>query len=211
MSFDNDPGTIWHTRWSTGNDPYPHEIQVGLGGRYRISKFTYLTRQDGENGRIKNYELYVSDDTLDWGAAVSAGQFANTPAPQTIVPDTAKTGRYFRLVALSEVNGNPWASAAEFTLVGCVDWPVGVTPGKFTEKITAFPVPTDGIVNISLPSGPRFSYQVVSSTGRIAGEGTIENHSGSWPVSLGSCPAGMYLVKLTDDRGVIFCVKVEKR
>ncbi|MCX6267920.1 MAG: discoidin domain-containing protein [Bacteroidetes bacterium] len=210
MSFDGDPSTIWHTRWSTGNDPYPHEIQVGLGGRFRISKFTYLPRQDGENGRIKNYELYISNDSLSWGAPVKTGEFVNTAAPQTIILDTATSGSYFRLVALSEVNGNPWASAAEFSLVGCVDWPVGTYPWKSDDHITAFPVPTSNIVNISLPSGNTFHYQVISSTGGIVGQGTIQNCEGSWPFHLGNNSSGIYLIKITGEHGEIFRVKVLK-
>ncbi|MBK6785837.1 MAG: discoidin domain-containing protein [Saprospiraceae bacterium] len=55
MSFDGDPSTIWHTRWSTGSDPYPHEIQVDMEDEYVLSVFEYLTRQEGVNGRIKAY------------------------------------------------------------------------------------------------------------------------------------------------------------
>ncbi|MCX6306164.1 MAG: discoidin domain-containing protein [Bacteroidetes bacterium] len=210
MSFDDDPSTIWHTRWSTGNDPYPHEIRIGLGGRYRISKFTYLPRQDGENGRIRNFELYISEDTASWGVPVKTGLFVNTAAPQTIVFDTAVSGRYMRLVALSEVNGNPWASAAEFSLVGCVDWPAGIRPEAFSSNITAFPVPTSDIVEIALPSGKSFRYQVISSSGGIVSAGTIENPHDTWPVNLGNASPGVYLVQLKDDKGVIYRVKVVK-
>ena len=121
MSFDDDPETIWHTRWSTGDDPYPHEIQIDLGESYKVFSFTYLARQDGVNGRIADYELYISRDQLDWGDPVSTGTFVNTSAPQTVDFPQGVTGRYFRLRALSEVNGNPWASAAEFSLVGCIE------------------------------------------------------------------------------------------
>ena len=62
MAFDNDPSTIWHTRWSTGSDPYPHHMEIDLGDEYKIYEFTYQTRQDGENGRIKDFELYFSSD-----------------------------------------------------------------------------------------------------------------------------------------------------
>jgi len=123
MSFDNDPETIWHTRWSTGDDLYPHEIQIDMGETYRAFSFTYLTRQNGVNGRIADYELFISEDQLDWGDPVSTGTFVNTAAPQTIDFPQGVIGRYFRLRALSEVNGNPWASAAEFSLVGCIEPP----------------------------------------------------------------------------------------
>jgi PKD repeat protein len=211
MSFDGDPSTIWHTRWSTGSDPYPHEIQIGLGARYKISKFTYLPRQDGENGRIKNFELYISDDTLNWGVPAKTGQFVNTAAPQTVVLDTAQTGRYFRLVALSEINGNVWASAAEFSLVGCIDWPTAINPQKFQENITAFPVPADGLVNVSLPSGENFRYQVISTTGRVVSQGVVEYPSDFFPVNLEHVAAGVYIIQLIDDNGVIYRVKAVKR
>ena len=211
MSFDNDPSTIWHTRWSTGNDPYPHEIRVGLGDKYKISKFTYLTRQDGENGRIKDYRLYITKDTADWGTPVKTGQFANTSAPQTIVFDTAKAGSYFRLVALSEVNGNAWASAAEFSVTGCLDWPAGTGTNKTRDDLTAFPVPTDGIVDVTLPSGNHFLYRVISSSGVLVSSGTIDNPSGSKQFNLGNCQAGIYIIQFTDDRGVNYRVKVVRR
>jgi len=211
MSFDDNPETIWHTCWSTGSDPYPHEIQIGLGSLYRIYQFTYLPRQNGQNGWIKNYELYISEDTLDWGAPVSTGQFENSAAPKTIDLDTSKMGRYFRLVALSEVNGNPWASAAEFSLVGCFDWPVRVDPSEEQHKITAFPVPTSGIVNVSLPIAGHLRYQIVSSTGRVISRGAIEHPPASFPFDLGSHPPGIYIIHLTDSQGVIYRVKVVKR
>jgi photosystem II stability/assembly factor-like uncharacterized protein len=211
MSFDDDPSTIWHTRWSTGDDPYPHEIQVGLGSLYKISRFTYLTRQDGENGRIKNYELYISEDTLDWGPPVKTGQFENTSAPQSVVIDPVKPGRYFRLKALSEVNGNPWASAAEFSLTGCIEYPAGNELPGDGSRITAFPVPTSGNVNIALPGGNGFQYKVLSSTGQVIDRGSIEVHSDSWSFFLGDKKAGVYFVILTDKQGVVYRVKVVKQ
>jgi len=211
MSFDGDPETIWHTRWSTGDDPYPHEIQVDLGKIYTIYKFTYLARQDGENGRIKAYELYISEDSMDWGMPVKIGEFNNTGAPQTIVFDTPKVGQYFRLEALSEVNENPWASAAEFSMVGCIEWPAGNDDVKAYSTMTAFPVPTNGIVNIVLPSGNNFCYRIFSVTGLVIDQGVIENPSGSCTFDLGNHAAGFYFVTLTDHDGVSYRVKVVKK
>jgi photosystem II stability/assembly factor-like uncharacterized protein len=211
MSFDGDPSTIWHTRWSTGDDPYPHEIQVALGAMYKVSKFTYLTRQDGENGRIKDYELYISDDSLDWGVPARTGQFDNTGAPQSILFDTAKTGSFFRLVALSEINGNPWASAAEFSMTGCVDYPAGTGPLSHGNTIAAFPLPANGFVNISLPDEDRFHYKIISLTGQVVGSGEIINPSGSYAVFLGEIKAGVYFVVLTGSHGTQYRVKVVKK
>ena len=98
--------------------PPPHEIQIDLAGNYSINGFRYLPRQDGEvNGTIRNYEFYVSGDGINWGSPVASGAFANTTAEKEALFN-AKSGRYVRLRALSEVNGNPWTSVAELNVLG---------------------------------------------------------------------------------------------
>lgn len=115
-AFDGLPQTFWHTQWFTANPRHPHELQIDLGAAYNLTGFRYLPRQDGSpNGGIAQFELYVSADGVNWGSAVATGVFANSAAEKT-VSFTAKTGRYVRLRALSEVNGNPWTSVAEFNL-----------------------------------------------------------------------------------------------
>ncbi|SHJ33246.1 Por secretion system C-terminal sorting domain-containing protein [Arenibacter nanhaiticus] len=120
MAFDDDPNTIWHTRWSTGTDPYPHELQIDLGNIYSISQFTYLPRSNGSNGRISEYELYFSYDKNNWGEAVHTGVFENNASPQRINFDEPVKGRYMRIKALSEVNAQVFASIAEVSLIGCL-------------------------------------------------------------------------------------------
>ncbi|MEU3460415.1 discoidin domain-containing protein [Streptomyces sp. NPDC006733] len=117
-AFDGNPTTYWHSAWSAGNAPLPHEIQIDLGASYPVAGLGYLPRQDtgsgAANGRIAAYEVYISTDGTTWGTAVSTGTFANTATEKQLTFPT-KTGRYLRLRALSEVNGNPWTSAAEVT------------------------------------------------------------------------------------------------
>jgi len=211
MSFDSNPATIWHTRWSTGNDPYPHEIQIDLGNLYRIYTFTYLNRQDGENGRVREYELYISEDNVDWGEPVMIGEFVNTAAPQTLELPEPVVGRYFRFVGLSEVNGNPWASAAEFTMVGCTDIFYGTDERQDTREITAFPVPTSGFVTISVPEGRNISFSVVSSTGQIINNGTIEQSGHSFTIDLSKELPGIYFVRFIDKSGIRYFARVVKK
>jgi photosystem II stability/assembly factor-like uncharacterized protein len=208
MSFDDDPNTIWHTRWSSGTDPYPHEIQVDMGETYKFYKFIYLNRQDGQNGRIKDYELYISEDTLNWGEALSIGEFVNTAAPQTLVFGSPVIGRYFRLLALSEVNGNAWSSAAEFSLVGCTDLTIGTSTHSKTENLHAFPVPTNGQITISLPDSKKLQYQIVSLTGKIIANGKIPNPNNSCAFDLSNEQSGVYFIHLTDENGTGYRVKV---
>jgi lysophospholipase L1-like esterase len=120
-SFDGNVNTFWHTEWYASNPSHPHEIQIDLGGVYEIEGFRYLPRQNGDvNGRIAQYEFYISTDGSDWGASVATGTFANDAAEKEVTFSPV-TGQFIRLRALSEVNGNPWTSVAELNLLGqCV-------------------------------------------------------------------------------------------
>jgi endo-alpha-N-acetylgalactosaminidase len=116
-AVDGDPNTFWHTQWQDANPPCPHEIIIQLEPTTRIKGFTYLPRQDeSDHGTIKEYEFYVSADGKDFGQPVKKGSFENTKEKKTaLFPATAAT--YIKLVALSEVNGEAWTSAAEIGIV----------------------------------------------------------------------------------------------
>ena len=93
-------------------------LVLDLGGQYQVDGWRYLPRQDGSpNGTIAGYQVYVSDDGTTWGTAVAAGTLAANTSEKT-VRFTAKTGRFVRLVAVSEINGQPWTSAAELNIFG---------------------------------------------------------------------------------------------
>jgi endo-alpha-N-acetylgalactosaminidase len=113
--LDGNPDTFWHTKWSGTSDPMPHEIQLNLGGDNTVSCLYYLPRQSGSNGRIAKYEVYTSKDGTNWGDPVATGTWANTSAEQKAC-FTPVSAHYIRLRALSEVNGNPWTTAAEINV-----------------------------------------------------------------------------------------------
>ena len=50
------------------------------------------------------------------GGAATGGVNADTSGERVMFTKT--TARYVRFVALSEINGNPWASVAELRMVG---------------------------------------------------------------------------------------------
>ena len=114
MAFDNDNTTFWHTEWGANEPPCPHTIVIDMVKTYEVTAITYLSRQDGnQNGMVKSYEFYLSSDGETWGTPVASGQFKNTTALQTATLSAPTAGRYLKLVAKSEINGNAWTSAAE--------------------------------------------------------------------------------------------------
>jgi hypothetical protein len=116
-AVDGDTSTIWHTQWQDAGPPCPHEIVIELTQPVTIRGFTYLARQDeSENGTIKDYEFYVSKDGDEFGLPVAKGMFDGGKDLKT-VNFPPKQCRFVKLKALSEINGEPWTSAAEIGVV----------------------------------------------------------------------------------------------
>jgi beta-galactosidase len=114
LAFDGKNDTFWHTEWGTREPQCPHTIVIDMNNIYKVSAITYLSRQDGnQNGMVKSYAVYLSDDGKTWGAAVVTGEFKNTTSLQVAKLKTPKQGRYLKFVANSEINGRAWTSAAE--------------------------------------------------------------------------------------------------
>lgn len=118
-AFDGDSETYWHTDFDATTYPVPHEIQIDLGTTYKLGGFRYLPTRNIEDGRILNYEVYVSDDGNSWGAAVSTGVFTYDDLGDKEVSFPLVEGRYFRLRALSDVNSTGWTTAVEINVLEC--------------------------------------------------------------------------------------------
>ncbi len=116
-AVDGDANTFWHTQWQDANPEHPHEIIIELTPPSRIKGFTYLPRQDeSENGTIRDYEFYVSQDGKDFGQPVKKGAFEGGKEKKSASFDP-KLCRFVKLRALSEINGEAWTSAAEIGVI----------------------------------------------------------------------------------------------
>jgi len=116
-AVDGNTNTIWHTQWQDANPEHPHEIVIQLSEPATIKGFTYLPRQDdSENGTIKDYEFFVSEDGKEFGQPVKKGAFAGGKECKTVSFEPRKC-RYIKLRALSEINDEAWTSAAEIGVV----------------------------------------------------------------------------------------------
>jgi beta-galactosidase len=116
-AIDGDPETIWHTRWDLSSDPMPHHLVIDLGRTVTLKGITYLPRQNGQNGRIAECEIYCSNEPNSWSVPTAIARWPNTSLLQTVHFKNPVTARYLKLVALAEVNGNPYASIAELDVL----------------------------------------------------------------------------------------------
>ena len=120
-AIDGKPNTFWHTEWKPKRPKHPHHISIDLGEEYEIHGFSYLTRQDKTmNGTINEYDFYISNDKKNWGEAVASGVFEDIKYDrglQVIYFEEMIKGRYIKLVAKSEILGQPYACCAEINIV----------------------------------------------------------------------------------------------
>ena len=114
---DGDNSTIWHTVYGVTVAKYPHWIDFDASEVKHMKGFVYTPRQNGPNGQVKDYEIYVSQDGKEWGEPVKKGSFAKGADPKRVLFDAPVQARYIRFRALSEQNGTDFASGAEFSLI----------------------------------------------------------------------------------------------
>ena len=118
FTLDGNSRTHWHTEYLPEIQKHPHNVVIDLGRNREVTGFRYLSRQDGGfNGGIAKYEIYVSTDGKEFGDPVAVGEFARIRVNQQIV-FSPQQARYVKFLVLSEVNGGPWASAAELGVIG---------------------------------------------------------------------------------------------
>jgi galactose oxidase len=88
-AIDGDTATFWHTEWAPApgdvNDPkLPHQLVVDMQSAHAVTGFSYLPRQTGTHGRVKDWQFFVSKDGQAWGTAVKTGTFVDGTALQKI-------------------------------------------------------------------------------------------------------------------------------
>lgn len=80
-AVDGNPNTFWHTRWRSPAPAHWHYIILNLGTVKNLGGFIYIPRQDGPNGRIKNYQVHYSSNASTW-TLMSTGAWPNSTATQ---------------------------------------------------------------------------------------------------------------------------------
>ncbi|MBB3698340.1 discoidin domain-containing protein [Flammeovirga yaeyamensis] len=158
-AIDDDMETFWHTEWRDQKTALPHEVQIDMKQEYHIEEVHYYNRQDayGPNGAIGDYEVYISNSSSEWGDPVAKGTLVwgdnlveNYKILQKIILDEPATGRYMKLVALSEAQNDPdipFTAAAEFYIVGKTQDVTSVDRLEH-QDISIYPNPTSNRLTI---------------------------------------------------------------
>ncbi|GKX27736.1 hypothetical protein SH1V18_02160 [Vallitalea longa] len=112
--LDGNTKTIWHTRYGSNKAQLPQSITLSFDREYEISRFTYVPRQSGSNGRITEYNLYTSIDGENY-ELVSHGNWSDNSKTKTV--EFEKTNaKHIKLEAIKGHGG--FATASELKVYG---------------------------------------------------------------------------------------------
>ena len=120
-AIDGDSGTFWHSRYSPDKAPLPHWIVVDMAAPTAIKAVRLTPRPDGSNGRVRDYDLYLSNDKDNFGAPVLSGRMADEGTLQTLNLPAPQSARYLKFVIKSEYSNQGLASLAEINVVPAAD------------------------------------------------------------------------------------------
>ena len=117
LAIDGNEGTFWHNAWQPPT-PLPHFLAIDLGSSRTIKGVTCMPRQDQPLCRAADCEVYLSNDSAQWGSAVATVQLANEPTAQNIKFKSPASGRYLKFVIKStHGQNNQNVSIAELGII----------------------------------------------------------------------------------------------
>ena len=96
---------------------FPHHLVIEFAKPVVMRGLKVLPRQDMSNGRIKDYEVFVSSDGKNWGSAVKKGKFTASGEMQVIQFGRSVEAKFLKFVALSSFEKTPYASMAELEVI----------------------------------------------------------------------------------------------
>lgn len=104
-AYDNDT-TTWWALYNTEGYSLPGVIHLDLGENHDVCGFSYLCNSANLNTRATDFEIFVSNDTLNWGTPETAGSmiWIDNDISRKYIYFGAVDGRYLRLVYLDNTS-----------------------------------------------------------------------------------------------------------
>jgi galactose oxidase len=113
--LDGNAATFWHSAYSPTLATLPHQITVDMKQSYVVSGISYQPRQDGSNnGVIGKHTVAISGDGQAWTTVAEGVYLSDNTVKYSFF--TVATARYVRITALTEIQGQQWASMAELNV-----------------------------------------------------------------------------------------------
>lgn len=196
-AYDGDQSTWWSSKINPSITALPHEIQIDMGKVQSLVAFSYIPCGESEDGMIGDFEFYISNDVEDWGTPVASGTF--TEVGRQNVGFTATSGRYIRLVATSEINGNQMTNIAELLVWNQYDGTPSAIKEQEQSELKVYPVPFESNITIELEDTLKYHTAVLlSNDGRMLLSQKVNDNTIEMDIP-SNFASGVYFIKLVGD------------
>lgn len=195
--IDGDNNTFWHAQWTGGGSTMPHEIVIDLGSVYDLSSIGWVNRASNTNGTTKTANISVSTDGIDWEPSqlITIG---TSSVEQSIILNST-TGKYVKVVVLSNQNNTDVSSIAELNFYGCENTGVITSNNSVIKsKLSVYPNPASQFITIE--GVDLLSIEITNLSGQVVKTILVNNDKQTIDVS--GLRNGTYLVRVLSKEGI---------
>jgi len=114
--LDGNPATFWHSQYTPTKPSGPHFLVIDLAAPLIIKAVILIPRQDSSHGRLRDFELYLSNTSEDFGPPLVAGTLPNEATVQTLALPASHHARFVKIVWISDHSRQNIATLAEITI-----------------------------------------------------------------------------------------------
>ena len=192
-SFDGDLSTYYHVPWGN-TEPRSHDLVIDLNEDYTVNEFYYTANSNMSppwEGRIENYELYISSDGVDWGAPIAEGTLFRTGIRQYVLFPEAN-GRYLKFSAVNAFDDDVRTSVVEINLRGFPTAEANLAE-KTPSEIKIYPNPANNQLFVQANTIEPIEIQVFTLNGQLLlTESAITDHK----IDVSNLSSGVYLIRI---------------
>jgi len=114
--IDSSISTFWHSRYNPKAQG-PHFVVIDFGRPISIKAITHLAREDSNNGRVKQYEIYLGMNPETWGKPALQGSLPDEHGRQILTLPKAEFARFLKFVVLDEHSQQGLGCIADLNIV----------------------------------------------------------------------------------------------
>lgn len=115
--IDGDVNTFWHSPWKDSSPPFPHWVEVDLGGDLYVVEVGLTRRQNDGNG-FKTFDVEGSVDGAIWTTLLKDGIMDRDALDMQVFPIEAQYIKKVRVLMKDNFNDQSSTHMAELDLIG---------------------------------------------------------------------------------------------
>ena len=116
-AIDGDAISFWHSQWDGASPPFPHWVEVDLGGELYVSEIGLTRRQNNNNG-FKTFDIEGTRDGKTWVTLLKDAQMEQEPLDMQVFELQGQYVSKIRVLMKDNFNNQASTHLGEIDLMG---------------------------------------------------------------------------------------------